>query len=112
MNDIEKLDQCAEKHVENASETDVQLLEAAKAIGRVEPLSRLASIESKTPEEILERRKDISMRQREAVKKNEPFMPGYTQEVREEAVRLGQDPSEYAALRTKVDINFERLELV
>ncbi|HLD32191.1 MAG TPA: hypothetical protein VJB10_01225 [Candidatus Peribacteraceae bacterium] len=101
-----------DNRVEQIEKTADKLRKASDAVSRADALKRLAALEKKAPEELLERMKEVTAAQREAKKDGEPFMVAYTQEVRAEGAALGADPTEYAALRTKLDLNLEKLEEV
>ncbi|KKW40460.1 hypothetical protein A2454_05605 [Candidatus Peribacteria bacterium RIFOXYC2_FULL_55_14] len=98
-----------DNRVEQIEKTADKLREASDAVSRAEALKRLAALEKKAPEELLERMKEVTAAQREAKKNGEPFMVAYTQEIRAEGAALGADPTEYAALRTRLELSKEAL---
>ena len=98
-----------DNRVEQIEKTADKLREASDAVSRAEALKRLAALEKKAPEELLERMKEVTAAQREAKKNGEPFMVAYTQEIRAEGAALRADPTEYAALRTRLELSKEAL---
>lgn len=109
MSTPEVHNECIDDRVEKLEMTSEQLKEANEAVSRAEALSQLSEIEDESPEVLLERMKEVTVAQREAKKNGEPFMVAYTNEMRTKGAQLGVDPSEYAGLRTKLDLSLEAL---
>ena len=101
--------ECIDDRVEQIVDTEKSLNEADEAVSRASALEELVKLEEKSPEELLERMKEMAVAQREAKRNGESFMITYTNEVRAEAVELGINPTEYAGLRTKLDLSLEAL---
>ena len=109
MSNPEVPNKCIDDRVEKLEQTAEQLKEANEAVSRAEALTQLAEMEGESPEALLERMKEVTVAQRESKKNGEPFMVAYTNEVRTKGAQLGVDPSEYAGLRTKLDLSLEAL---
>lgn len=109
MSSPERPTDVIEDRVSITMETGRDLESANRDVERAMALRRLVVLERKSAEEVVARMKQMEERYREAREQGRAFMPGYTREVRSEAERLAVDPTEYAALRTKLDINLESL---
>lgn len=109
MQNPEIYNEVIDLRAQEAIDVQKELLKVANNKGRAEALQQVAALEGKTTEEVLERIRAITEDQREAKKKGEQFMTSYTMRVRSEASEYGADPSRYAALRTRAEINLDSL---